>query len=139
MTEDLIEIKETSDLTIEQVLPLYAANGWSSAKKPNELFNALLNSHTLVTAWDKDRLIGLASAISDGYLVVFYPHLIVLPEFHKRGIGRRLVSALCKKYDGFHQQILVADSGSVEFYAKCGFELAGSTQAMWIYQGEDHD
>jgi GNAT superfamily N-acetyltransferase len=33
--------------------------------------------------------VGLGNAISDGALVVYYPHMLVLPEYQGRGIGRR--------------------------------------------------
>jgi ribosomal protein S18 acetylase RimI-like enzyme len=42
------------------------------------------------------------------------------------------------RYEGFHQHILVADGNAIEFYRKCGFERAGRTEPMWIYQGNDH-
>jgi len=45
---------------------------------------------------------------------------------------------LMARYDGFHQQMLVADGRALEFYRKCGFERAGSTEPMWIYAGNDH-
>ena len=57
------------------MIELYNSNEWSSAEKPTELKNALLNLHSLVTAWDKEKLVGLGNAISAGYLVVYYPHL----------------------------------------------------------------
>src|SRR5262249_36172437 len=66
---------------VRTVVELYRANGWSSAEKPEELYSALLGSHLLVTAWDGDRLVGLGNAISDGRMVVYYPHLLVHPEF----------------------------------------------------------
>ncbi len=45
---------------------------------------------------------------------------------------------LKSKYNNFHQQILVADGQAIEFYKKCGFERAGKTESMWIYEGKDH-
>jgi hypothetical protein len=45
-----IQISETKDLKIEDVIALYKANEWSSADKPEQLFNGLLNSDTLITA-----------------------------------------------------------------------------------------
>ena len=39
----------------------------------------------------------------------------------------------------FHQQMLTADERAIDFYQKCGFKKAGSTQSMWIYQGDEHD
>ncbi|MGB3650519.1 MAG: GNAT family N-acetyltransferase [Rivularia sp. (in: cyanobacteria)] len=137
MNQNDIEYKQTRNLSIDDILNLYNANEWSSAKKPNELYNALMNSHSLVTAWDKEKLVGLINSITDGYLVVYYPHLLVLPKYQKQGIGLNLLKIITQKYQDFHQQILVAEAETVDFYQKCGFHKAGNTQAMWIYRGED--
>jgi GNAT superfamily N-acetyltransferase len=134
-----IEIKETKEINIEKIIKLYKANKWSSAKKPDLLYKALMNSDSLITAWDGDRLVGLGNAISDGYLVVYYPHLLVHPDYQGKGIGKIIVDRFQKKYGNFHQQMLTADGKAIDFYRKCGFEKAGSTQSMWIYQGDDHD
>jgi ribosomal protein S18 acetylase RimI-like enzyme len=119
-------------------LALYRANHWSSAQKPDLLMKALRASHSLITAWAGPTLVGLGNAISDGYLVVYYPHLLVLPEYQGRGIGRQLMRRLMARYEGFHQHMLVADARALEFYRKCGFERAGKTEPMWIYAGNDH-
>ena len=133
-----IQIKETKDINQSEVLNIYKANKWSSAQKPYELYNALLNSHSLLTAWDNNKLIGIGNAISDGYLVVYYPHLIIHPDYHGKGIGKSIFKKFQEKYGHFHQQILVADGGAIDFYEKCGFEKAGETKSMWIYNGQDH-
>ena len=67
-------------------MALYQANGWSAAEKPLLLQKALAASHSLVTAWDGPKLVGLGNAITDGYLVVYYPHLLVLPDYQGRSI-----------------------------------------------------
>ena len=131
-------LSEKRDIPADKVIALYVANGWSAAKKPQELWNALRNSHSLVSAWVGEELVGLGNALSDGYLVVYYPHLLVLPSFQGRGIGGKILEHLKRKYQGFHQHILVADGRAIEFYKKHGFETAGKTQSMWIYQGVDH-
>jgi GNAT superfamily N-acetyltransferase len=65
-----------------------------------------MNSETLVSAWDGSRLIGLGNAISDGFLVVYYPHLLVLPEYHGHGVGTALMLRLKNRYQNFHQHML---------------------------------
>jgi GNAT superfamily N-acetyltransferase len=81
----------------------------------------------------------LGNSLSDGYLVVYYPHLLVLPEYKGRGIGKRIVSILRRKYSAFHQQVLVADGKAIDFYIDCGFAEAGACKPLWIYDGHDHD
>jgi len=138
MNHNAIRYSETRTLTLESILALYSANAWSSAEKPDLLHKALLASHSLVTAWDGTKLVGLGNAISDGHLVVYYPHLLVHPEYQGRGIGTQLMRRLMARYDGFHQHILVADGRALDFYRKCGFERAGKCEPMWIYDGHDH-
>lgn len=133
-----IKISETKDIKREDVVALYKANGWSAAEKPDELYRALMNSHALITAWDGDRLIGLGNAISDGYLVVYYPHLLVHPAYQGKGIGKRIMARMQERYAKFHMQMLVADGKAVGFYKQFGFERAGETQAMWVYNGNEH-
>ena len=133
-----IQIKETLGVKQADIIAIYKANDWSSAEKPDLLYKALLNSHSFVTAWDGERLIGLGNALSDGYLVVYYPHLIIHPDYQGKGVGKLILNKLQEKYAGFHQQILVADGKAVDFYKKCGFEKAGTTESMWIYKGTDH-
>ncbi|MDA0748291.1 MAG: GNAT family N-acetyltransferase [bacterium] len=138
MDHSAIVYSETRDIPLEAILELYHANTWAAANKPTQLRNGLLNSHTLWTAWKSDQLIGLGNAISDGHLVVYYPHLLVHPNYQRQGIGTELMKRLIAKYRNFHQHILVADNRATAFYKKCGFARAGKTEPMWIYCGLDH-
>jgi GNAT superfamily N-acetyltransferase len=127
------------NLPEEQVIALYSALKWSSAEKPKQLLGALANSHSVISAWHGNKLIALGNAISDGHLVVYYPHLAVLPEYQGQGIGSEIVRRMQEIYVGFHQQSLIADGRAIEFYKKCGFTRAGSCEPLWIYSGHDHD
>ncbi|WP_024769196.1 GNAT family N-acetyltransferase [Aquimarina macrocephali] len=133
-----IKISETKNIELEQIIDLYRANEWSSADKPKELYNALLNSHSLVSAWSGDHLVGLGNAISDGYLVVYYPHLLIHPDYQGKGIGKMIVDKMQEKYGHFHMQMLTADGKAIDFYQKVGFVRAGETEPMWIYKGDEH-
>jgi len=121
-----------------EVVDLYRANEWSSADKPIELLSALRHSHSLVTARIESKLIGIGNAISDGHLVVYYPHLLVHPDHQGQGIGRAMMEQLQIPYSGFHQQMLTADGKAIDFYKQLGFSRAGQTESMWIYSGTEH-
>jgi len=105
----------------QEVVAIYQANQWSAAQKPKELVAALNNSHTLVTARKEQQLIGLGNAISDGHLVVYYPHFLVLPEYQGHGVGKTMMELLQSPYAGFLQQMLTADSHAIPFYERLGF------------------
>lgn len=120
------------------VVALYKANNWSAANKPHELFNALINSHALITAYHENNLVGLGNALSDGFLFVYYPHLLVLPEYQGKGIGKMIMTKMLEKYRHLHMQMLTADDKSVSFYSKLGFRRAGRMEPMWVYDGDDH-
>jgi len=138
MMNEGIQYSETREISVSAILRLYQANEWSSADKPELLQKALINSHSLLTAWFEGELVGLGNAISDGHLVVYYPHLLVHPAHQGKGIGTQLMQMLMKRYEGFHMQMLTADGRALDFYRKCGFQRAGQTESMWIYAGTDH-
>ena len=133
----MIDISFEDTIETSEVVDIYTANEWASANRPTELVKALRNSHSLVTARKNGKLVGLANAISDGYLVVYYPHMLIHPDHHGQGIGRSIMQAMFDRYDSFHQQMLTAVVEAVGFYEKVGFERAGQTVPMWIYEGND--
>jgi GNAT superfamily N-acetyltransferase len=137
ITMDII-IETNGHIEEAEVIEIYRANGWSSAQEPGKLIPALLNSDTLVTARIEGKLVGIGNAISDGYLVVYYPHLLVHPTYQGKGIGHKMMESMLSKYRNFHQHILTADAKAIEFYKKMGFVRAGNTEPMWIYSGKEH-
>lgn len=134
----MIDVNMADEIEQNEILELYCENHWSSAEKPDLLMKALRNSDALVTARISGKLVGLANAISDGYLVVYYPHMLVHPAHQGKGIGRKLMEAMQTKYSSFHQQMLTADGEAVDFYKRLGFDKAGVAKAMWIYGGNEH-
>lgn len=136
MTE--ITYRDDTKFSINDILPIYRACDWSAANKPEQLLAALKGSDSVVHAHAGDRMVGLANAISDGHLVVYYPHLLVHPDFSHAGIGTALMQRLISQYNGFHQHMLTADGNAISFYERLGFRRAGKTVPMWIYDGSDH-
>ncbi len=133
-----LEVSLEDDIETDEVIDLYKTNGWSSAEKPEKLIPALKNSDALVTARISGKLVGIGNAISDGSLVVYYPHMLVHPDHKGKGIGRCMMELSQRRYASFHQQMLNADRNAIGFYKSLGFERAGKTVPMWIYAGNEH-
>lgn len=70
--------------------------------------------------------------------MVYFPHFLIHPDYQRKGIGKRMLDTLLKKYEGFHQQVLIAENTALNFYKKNGFKLATNTTPLWIYDGDDH-
>ena len=45
--------------TQQQIQDLLLSVRWVSGQYPEQLYKALLNSQTVLTAWDRDKLVGL--------------------------------------------------------------------------------
>jgi GNAT superfamily N-acetyltransferase len=133
-----VEVEINGKIKEAEVIDLYKSNAWSSAEKPEKLMPALQSSHTLVTARINGVLVGLGNAISDGHLVVYYPHMLVHPSYQGNNVGTKMMAAMQSIYGDFHQQMLTADGDAIEFYKALGFERAGNTTPMWIYAGNEH-
>ena len=59
-----IEYTYDKKFTRDDVQKLFSSVNWISAEYPQRLYNALMNSPTVITAWDDARLVGLARAIA---------------------------------------------------------------------------
>ena len=131
-----VSYREAAELESGAVLELYRSCGWSAAERPDALMSALANSHSVISAWACDRLVGLMNAISDGSLVVYYPHLLVAPRARGQGIASELMRRIQHKYDGFHQQVLLSYEAAAPVYEKAGFARAPGVVPFWIYTGD---
>ena len=96
-----ITYKQSKDFTKEQVTSLFHSVNWISANFPNRLFKALQNSSTVITAWDKDELVGLVRVIDDTQMVAFIHYVLVNPKYQGLGIASKMLKMVKEKYQDF--------------------------------------
>ena len=124
----------THQLNPENVQKLFQLAGCESANYPEKLHQALLNSHSVISAWDKGRLVGLANALSDGALTAYFHYVLIDPAYQGQGIGSRLMEQLLAKYENYFTKVLIAYPDSVDFYKALGFEAESDSDAMYLYK-----
>lgn len=67
---------EEKKFTQEQVQKLFLSVGWVSGQYPKRLHKALMNSSTVITAWDANRLVGLVRVLDDSEMVAYMHYVL---------------------------------------------------------------
>lgn len=112
----IITYHDTHEIDLDQLTVLFNAVGWERRTVDRERLAQLVRGSTyVVSAWDDDRLVGFARAISDDASNAYISTVAVLPDYQKRGIGRELIQRLIVDRDGI-QFVLHANENAYSFY-----------------------
>ncbi|WP_379129716.1 GNAT family N-acetyltransferase [Paenibacillus sp. sgz500958] len=120
------------EITAELLQKLFLSVEWESGNYPNELFQAIRGSHSIVTAWEDGMLIGLVNALSDGALTVYFHYLLVHPSYQGKGIGKELMNIMLDRYHEYKTKVLISYPHAVDFYNRIGFHPEDGSTPMFI-------
>ena len=137
----MIRTVENPIVTLEDVLPLYEAVGWTNyTTKPEMLEVAYKNSLHIIGAFNEDeKLIAVLRGVGDGASILFIQDILVYPEYQHQGIGTKLLQQTLEKYKNVYQiQLATNDSTkTVSFYESNGFtNLTSLNCVSFIYTGK---
>ena len=134
----MIKITKERSVSIDDVLHLYQAVGWTNyTNQPQMLAQALSHSLATYLARDGEKIVGLVRLVGDGFSSVFVQDLIVLPSYQRQGIGRSLMKEALEDYKDAYQVQLVTEQTekNLGFYRFMGFEILSTydcTGMIWI-------
>ncbi len=121
-------------ITTENLTSLFSSVAWDSAKFPDKLYEAILNSHRVVTAWDGDKLVGLANALSDGVMTAYFHYVVTDPVYQGRGIGKEMMNRMLNCYEGYYTKVLISYPNAISFYKRLGFEADNKSLPMYLFK-----
>lgn len=127
-----IQYKDIHDFEKSELERLFLSVGWSSGHYPDRLVTAMKNFRTVISAWDGDRLVGMISAMDDGVMNAYVHYLLVDPDYHGQGIGRRLVETMKQKYKDYLRIAVIAYNDELSFYEHFGFKKSNDSSPMFI-------
>ena len=127
-----IQYKTTKDFSEGELKDLFLSVDWSSGNYPDKLVIAMRNSSSVFTAWDGDKLVGLANVLDDGIMTAYVHYLLIMPEYQRIGIGKKLVEMISESYKDYLRIVLIAYDEGIEFYKHCGFEVGEEKTPMFI-------
>ena len=134
----MIKITKETSVSIDDVLHLYQAVGWTNyTNQPQMLEQSLAHSLAIYVARDGEEIVGLVRLVGDGFSSVFVQDLIVLPSYQRQGIGSALMKeALGDFKDAYQVQLATEQTEkTLEFYRSLGFETLSTydcTGMIWV-------
>ena len=127
----MIKITKETSVSIDDVLHLYQAVGWTNyTNQPQMLEKSLAHSLAIYVARDGEEIVGLVRLVGDGFSSVFVQDLIVLPSYQRQGIGSDLMKQALSDYKDTYQIQLATEESekTLGFYRSLGFEVLSSFQ-----------
>ena len=133
-----ITYTEEKKFTQEKAQQLFLSVGWISGKYPTRLYKALMNSSTVITAWDGPHLAGLVRVLDDSEMVAYMHYVLVDPKYQGQGIAGRMIQMAKEKYKNFlYIEVMPEESRNAAFYEKHGFRIMQDGVAMQICNPSD--
>ena len=116
-------IEYHSDLT--RVSPEHLCGffqGWPNPPSAETHYRLLAESSHFVVAQPQDStsVVGYITALSDGVLSAYIPHLEVLSDHRGQGIGSQLVRSLLDRLGEMYMVDLMCDEDVQPFYERLG-------------------
>ena len=134
----MINITKETSVSIDDVLHLYQAVGWTNyTNQPQMLEQSLAHSLAIYVARDGEEIVRLVRLVGDGFSSVFVQDLIVLPSYQRQGIGSDLMKeALGDFKDAYQVQLATEQTEKIlGFYRSLGFEILSTydcTGMIWV-------
>ena len=129
---------EEKKFTKEQIQQLFLAVNWVSGKYPERLYKALMNSSTVLTVWDDEKLVGLTRVLDDTEMLAQIHYVLVHPDCQGKGIAGSMIERIKEKYRNFlYIEGMPEDKANVPFYVKHGFSVMENGAAIQISNYRD--
>ena len=93
------------------------------------------NSNLMVTAWDGEKLIGVARSMTDFHYACYLSDLAVHKRYQKKGIGKRLQSITQEQLGPKCKLILVAAPAANAYYQHLGFS---NNPRCWVLERDQN-
>lgn len=123
----VISYKVNARLEAHQLAELFVRSGINRPIDDlNRIKKMIDNSNLMVTAWEGDKLVGAARAMTDFSFCTYLSDLAIDKDYQGHGIGHELVDEVIKQAGEESNLLLLSPPETIEYYPKLGFEKAGN-------------
>lgn len=123
----MITYGKRSTLNEQDVIELFNSSGIiRPCNQPSRIKEMILNSDFIYTAWDSDKLVGIARCITDFSYCCYLSDLAIHKDYQNHKIGTQLVQHVLQEIGDEVSLILLASEPALDYYPKIGFEQANN-------------
>ncbi|WP_232824778.1 GNAT family N-acetyltransferase [Algibacillus agarilyticus] len=119
-----IEYKINEPIDVQSFYDLLINSTLGERRPINDLAclqGMLSNSNLIVSAWDAEKLVGLARSITDFHYACYLSDLAVDQAYQHQGIGKQLQNLTQAQLNHRCKLILISAPAANEYYEKIGF------------------
>ena len=119
----MIDLRWGNDIAVEKVIDLFRASG---IRRPvddaDRIGKMVANANLVVSAWDGDRLVGIARALTDFSYCCYLSDLGVDRDYQHQGLGKKMINMIRDRLGDTVTLLLLSAPESMEYYPKVGFD-----------------
>jgi len=127
-----IEYKINTQVTVSQFIALLRESTLGE-RRPIEDYECMEgmvnNSNLFISAWDGEKLIGIARSMTDFHYACYLSDLAVDKKYQNSGIGKRLQDITQEQLGQKCKLILIASPAANSYYEHIGFT---NNQRCWV-------
>lgn len=121
----MILYRDDAKVSADEAIDLYIRSTLGERRpihsKPT--FEAMLkNANLTITAWDREKLVGISRSLTDFEYVAYLADLAVDQQYQRKGIGKELIGQTQKCLGSSCMIVLLAAPKANTYYEHIGFE-----------------
>lgn len=127
-----IEYRVNVPLDLDSMIDLYRSSTLGNRRPVDDRRRMLRmrdEASLTVTAWDGDRLVGIARTLTDFAYVAYLSDMAVDQEYQRQGIGKALIRHTQAALEPHCMIVLLAAPQAVDYYPNVGF---ARHESAWI-------
>lgn len=118
----MIQYKSDPAIKAEDLSSVFEQSGIKRPYQDLERLQKMIDkADIIITAWDRERMVGVARALTDYSYCCYLSDLAVSRDYQKQGIGKRLVELVKEAIGAEASLILLSAPSAVDYYPQIGF------------------
>lgn len=121
----MITYGKRSSLNELEVTELFQSSGINRPiGQPSRIKEMILNSDFIYTAWENEKLVGIARCVTDFSYCCYLSDLAVHRDYQNKKVGKTLIEYVEKEIGDEVTLVLLASESAMDYYPKIGFDKA---------------